>query len=70
MSSARHFVDNIFPTQTAYEVRLVVDRNKDNPHQLDWSRQQSCDIRLSSMSFCNVQIITDRKPVYRVIFKN
>ena len=69
-SSARNFVDNIFPTQTAYEVRLVVNRNKDNPHQLDWSRQQSCDIRLSSMSFCNVQIITDRKPVYRVIFKN
>lgn len=69
-SSVRNFVDNIFPTQTAYEVRLVVDRNKDNPRQLDWSRQQSSDIRLSSMSFCNVQIITDRKPVYRVIFKN
>ena len=63
-------MDNIFPTETAYEVRLVVDRAKDNPRQLDWSLEQSSDIRLSSMSFCNVQIITDRKPVFKVIFKN
>ena len=69
-SAVRNFVDNIFPTETAYEVRLVVDTSKDDPRLLDWSRQKSRDIRLSSMSFCNVQIITGSKPVYRVVLKN
>lgn len=68
-SSIRNFIDMIFPAETAYEVRLVVDTDQDDNTKLKWSRTQSRDIRLSSMSFCNVQIITERKPVYKMFIR-
>ena len=68
-SSIRNFVDMIFPSETAYEVRIVVDTDKADPTKLKWSRTQSGDIRLSSMSFCNVQIITEHKPVYKMFIR-
>ena len=68
-SVIKNFVDTVFPDDTAYEVQIVVDVDADSPSHLKWSRLQSCDIRLSSMSFCNVQIITQRKPVYKMFFR-
>ena len=68
-SVIKNFVDTVFPDDTAYEVQIVVDVDADSPSHLKWSRMQSCDIRLSSMSFCNVQIITQRKPVYKMFFR-
>ncbi|MGM9699100.1 MAG: hypothetical protein ACI3Y0_10720 [Prevotella sp.] len=68
-SAIRNFIDTIFPDETAYEVRLVVDTDAMDSSKLKWSRTQSSDIRLGSMSFCNVQIITERKPVYKMFFR-
>ena len=68
-SVIKNFVDTVFPDDTAYEVQIVVDVDADSPSHLKWSRLQSCDIRLSSMSFCNVQIITQRKPVSKMFFR-
>ena len=68
-SVIRNFVDTIFPDETAYEVRLVVDADNANPNLLKWSREQSKQIRLNTMSFCNVQIISQRKPVYKMFFR-
>lgn len=68
-SVIRNFVDTIFPDETAYEVKLVVDTDESDSTKLRWSRTQSSDIRLGSMSFCNVQIITERKPVYKMFLR-
>ena len=68
-SVIKNFVDTVFPDDTAYEVQIVVDVDADSASHLKWSRLQSCDIRLSSMSFCNVQIITQRKPVNKMIIR-
>lgn len=68
-SAIRNFVDMIFPDETAYEVRLVVDTDQTDNTKLKWSRIQSSNVRLSSMSFCNVQIITERKPVYKMFIR-
>ncbi len=68
-SMVRNFTDKIFPSETAYEVRIVVDTDDGDDRYLKWSRKRSRDITLGQMTFCNVQIITDRKPVYRMLFK-
>lgn len=70
LSMIRNFADEIFPTETAYEVRLVVDTDDIDPTRLKWSRQQSQDITLGQMSFCNVMIITDSTPIYKMLFKH
>ena len=62
-------MDTIFPDETAYEVKLVVDTDESDSTKLRWSRTQSSDISLGSMSFCNVQIITERKPVYKMFLR-
>ncbi|MGN0281422.1 MAG: hypothetical protein ACI4B3_03855 [Prevotella sp.] len=68
-SAIRNFIDTIFPDETAYEVRIMVDTDPSDSTRLKWSRMQSNDIRLSSMSFCNIQIITERKPVYKMFLR-
>lgn len=69
LSMLRNFTDKIFPAETAYEVRLVVDTDEMDKSCLKWSRKRSRDIRLGQMTFCNVQIITGRKPIYRLLFR-
>lgn len=69
LSMLRNFTDKIFPAETAYEVRLVVDTDEMDKSCLKWSRKRSRDIRLGQMTFCNVQIITGRKPIYRMLFR-
>lgn len=69
LSMMRNFTDKIFPSETAYQVRLVVDTNDEDPSRLKWSRKQSESITLGKMTFCNVQIITGRKPIYKMLFK-
>ena len=69
MSVVKNFVDNIFPAGTAYEVKLVADVADNDSTRLQWSRKQSSDIHLGRMSFCNVQIITERKPIYKMLFR-
>lgn len=69
LSMIRNFTDKIFPAETAYEVRLVVDADEKDGHFLKWSRKQSREITLGQMTFCNVQIITERKPIYKMLFK-
>ena len=70
IATVRNFIDNIFPGETAYEVKLVVDSDPQYPDKLKWSREKSRDIKLSSLSFCNVQIITEHKPIYKVVVRN
>lgn len=65
-----NFVDNLFPGATAYQISIKLDTEKFGKIQrLKWSRNKSENITLTPLSFCNVQIITERKPVYRVIFR-
>lgn len=65
-----NFVDNLFPGNTAYKIIIKLDTEKfRNGQRLKWSRNKSKKITLTPLSFCNVQIITERKPVYRMIFR-
>ncbi|MBO4468920.1 MAG: hypothetical protein J5740_00895 [Bacteroidales bacterium] len=50
--------------QAVYEVRVVLDE-KDGA--LVWSRTKSRDVVVGNGALCNIQIITSRKPVWRVL---
>jgi hypothetical protein len=50
--------------QAIYEVRVVLDQQNGN---LVWSRKKSQDVSIGNGALCNIQIVTQKKPVWRVL---
>jgi len=50
--------------QVVYEIRVTLDE-KDN--KLVWSREKSQDVTLNNGTLCDIQIITRKEPVWRVL---
>ncbi len=50
--------------QPIYEVRVTLDEQDGG---LVWSREKSSHVKVSNGSFCNIQVITQTKPVWRVL---
>lgn len=50
--------------QAIYEVRVVLDTQDGG---LVWSREKSRDVKVGNGALCNIQIITQKKPVWRVL---
>lgn len=50
--------------QAMYEVRVTLDEQDGG---LVWSREKSRDVKVGNGALCNIQIITKKKPVWRVL---
>lgn len=50
--------------QAMYEVRVVLD---EQDGELLWSRDKSRDVKVGNGALCNIQVITQKKPVWRVL---
>ena len=50
--------------QAIYEVRVVFDTQDDG---LMWSREKSRNVAVGNGALCNIQVITEKKPVWRVL---
>lgn len=50
--------------QAMYEVRVTLD-NQDG--HLVWSREKSRNVKIGNGALCNIQVITEKKPVWRVL---
>lgn len=50
--------------QAMYEVRVVFDTQDDG---LVWSREKSRNVAVGNGALCNIQVITEKKPVWRVL---
>jgi biotin carboxyl carrier protein len=50
--------------QAMYEVRVVLDEQDGH---LVWSRDKSRDVRVDNGALCNIQVITQKLPVWRVL---
>jgi hypothetical protein len=50
--------------QAVYEVRVVFDTQDDG---LVWSREKSRNVAVGNGALCNIQVITEKKPVWRVL---
>lgn len=55
------FIEN---GQAVYEVRVVLDEQDGG---LVWSRTKSRDVKVGNGALFNIQVITDKKPVWRVL---
>ena len=55
------FIEN---GQAVYEVRVVLDQQDG---ALVWSRAKSRDIKVGNGALFNIQVITEKKPVWRVL---
>ncbi|MCD7926251.1 MAG: hypothetical protein LUI85_16825 [Bacteroides sp.] len=63
------FASDIFPKETAYEVKVVLDSAPGHPEQIRWSHRHRERINIAVGTFCNLQIVTRKRPVYELIFK-
>ena len=50
--------------QAMYEVRVTLDEQNGG---LVWSREKSRDVKVGNGALCNIQVITRKKPVWRVL---
>ena len=50
--------------QAVYEVRVVLDEEDGS---LVWSREKSRGVAVDNGALCNIQVITEKKPVWRVL---
>lgn len=50
--------------QALYEVRVTLDEQNG---ALVWSREKSRQVKVGNGSICNIQVITEKKPVWRVL---
>jgi len=50
--------------QAMYEVRVTLN---ERDGALVWSRPKSCDVKMGNGTLCNIQIVTEKKPVWRVL---
>jgi len=50
--------------QAMYEVRVVLDEENG---ALVWSRDKSREVKVGNGALCNIQVITKKKPVWRVL---
>ena len=50
--------------QAMYEVRVMLDEQNGG---LVWSREKSRHVKVGNGALCNIQIITQKKPVWRVL---
>ena len=50
--------------QAMYEVRVTLDEQNGG---LVWSREKSRDVKVGNGALCNIQVITKKKPVWRVL---
>ena len=50
--------------QPVYEVRVVLDESDGG---LVWSRSKSRNVAVGNGALCNIQVITEKKPVWRVL---
>lgn len=63
------FVGDIFPEQgAAFVVKMVLHQQEDGT--LAWSFKPDEPIEMGTGSFCDIRIVTKRRPVYRYLFES
>lgn len=65
------FAENIFPTVgAAFEVEIELEMDPQHPDQFHWTFEQERPVDMSTGTFCNVQIITRRRSIFKYLFEN
>lgn len=60
----------VFPEQAGYEVRIVLDEDPAHPGQIRWSHSGRGEVDIRMGTLCELQIVTQRRPVLEMLFKS
>lgn len=63
------FATDIFPQETAFEIKILLDADPENQDKVRWSHKKREDVFISVGTFCDLQIITRKRSVYELIFR-
>lgn len=65
------FAEDIFPLYgAAFEVVIELEMDPNDPTQFNWTFEQDRPVDMSTGTFCNVQVITKRRSIFRYLFEN
>lgn len=64
------FTASIFPSETAFMVKIKLETDEKSPQGIRWSQQSSRKVRVPIGTFCQLQIVTKTRPVYELLFKH
>lgn len=59
----------VFPEQAGYEVRIILDEDPKNPGRIRWSHAGRGEVDIRMGTLCELQIVTERRPVLEMLFK-
>lgn len=64
-------VDEIFPDEASvFEIEIELETEPDNPGSLLWSFPQKEVVDMSVGTFCNVEVITKSRSIFRYLLEN
>lgn len=63
------FANDIFPEKATFAVRILLEEDPARPGRILWSHAKQEDVRINTGTFCSIQIITKRQPVYKKLFE-
>lgn len=65
------FVDEIFPSEgSAFQVEIELQKDSDNPEELDWTFSSREKVDMSVGTFCNIQVVVKSRPLFRYLLEN
>lgn len=65
------YVSDIFPEkeEATYVVRILLEEDPERPGKILWSHAREEEQKIAMGTFCDIQIVTRRLPVYRKLFE-
>lgn len=64
------FANDIFPEKATFAVRVLLTEDPEHAGKIHWSHAKEEDVHVDTGTFCNIQIVTKRMPVYMKLFED
>lgn len=64
------FTTSIFPSETAFMVKILLESDERSPQGIRWSQRSSRKVRVPLGTFCQLQIVTRTRSVYELLLKH
>ena len=58
----------VFPSEAAFMVRIRLEDHPQDKNRIHWSHQRGENIDVKIGTFCNLQIVTRKRPVLDLLF--
>ena len=63
------FTTAIFPSEAAFMVKIILEDDPQDKGGIHWSHNKGKDIDIKIGTFCNLQIVTSRRPIFDLLWE-